>query len=75
LSQRLRRRGALGGLCKKLRKVNRERLGKTVENIDGRVFFSSLETADVGAIDSRIKGEPFLREAPLHPESPQVPGH
>ena len=49
--------------------MDRKRLGKAIENVDGRVFFPTLKTADIGAVNSRIEGKPFLREAAPHADS------
>jgi len=73
--QWFRRRGTLRRLSKELGNVDRQCLGKAIENVDGWVFLLPLKAADVGAVYSCVKGEPFLREASPHPNSPQIPGH
>jgi hypothetical protein len=40
--------------------VNGKRLGKTVEEINGRVLFLSLKPTHIGTIDASVEGEPFL---------------
>ncbi len=36
--------------------MDRERLGKAIENVDCRVFLLPLKTADIGPVYSCIKG-------------------
>jgi hypothetical protein len=50
-------------------------LGKAIQDIDRRVFFSPLEPTNVGPINPGVEGESLLGEASPHPNSPQVPGH
>jgi hypothetical protein len=74
-SERLRRRRTFCWLDKELRNWDGQCLGETIQNVDGRVFLSPLETTNVGSIYTGIKGQPLLREAASHPDPPQVPSH
>jgi hypothetical protein len=74
-SERLRRRRTFCGLDKELRNWDGQCLGETIQNVDGRVFLSPLKTTNVGPIYTSIKGQPLLREAASHSDSPQVPSH
>jgi len=55
--------------------VDNARPGKAIENVDSWAFLLSLKATNVGAIDCRIEGKPFLREASPHPGRPQIPRH
>jgi len=74
-SERLRRRRTFCGLDKELRNWDGQCLGETIQNVDGRVFLSPLKTTNVGPIYTSIEGQPLLREAASHSDSPQVPSH
>jgi hypothetical protein len=74
-SERLRRRRTFCWFDKELRDWDGQCLGETIQNVDGRVFLSPLKTTNVGSIYTGIKGQPLLREAASHSDSPQIPSH
>jgi hypothetical protein len=53
---------------KKFRNWNRERAGKSIQDIHGWVFLLSLHASKVRSVDASIEGQPLLRKAALYPD-------
>lgn len=60
---------------KKLGNRSVERIGKGFKGVDGRVFASTLDTANVARLEVAEEAERLLRELSSHPQAAQVPGH
>jgi hypothetical protein len=46
--------------------VDRQSLGKAIENADRRVFQPALDPTNIGAVHVRLEGKAILREIALH---------